>query len=165
MREYAMSTVHFRVDRTRSHNTRHRIFAILAGVLLAIPATLGPAAAASASDWGGYADPASCSGNDLVKEVNVYSNSGVYVGLLQIKYSNGCPGNYARFQSAVGSAQTVALSIHSQVGWQNSAGADETNASVVWTRVIQLNDPSDTVCAYLDLTYYGYGTASGWTCA
>ena len=70
-----MSTVHFRVDRTRSHNTRHRIFAILAGVLLAITATLGPAAAASASDWGGYADPASCSGNDLVKEVNVYSNS------------------------------------------------------------------------------------------
>ena len=98
-------------------------------------------------------------------EQSVYTGSGTYVGLLQIKYSNGCPGNYARFQSAVGPAQTVALSIHSQVGWKNQAGADETNAATVFTRIIQLNNPSDTVCVYLDATYYGYGSASKSFCA
>ncbi|MCJ1708864.1 hypothetical protein [Microbacterium sp. VKM Ac-2923] len=101
----------------------------------------------------------------LVKEAPVYSNSGTYVGLLQIKWSSGCPGNYARFQSSAGAAQTVALSIQSQVGWKNKAGADEANASTVWTRIIQLNNSSDTVCAYLDATYYGYGKASKAICA
>jgi len=130
-------------------------------------AALAPATSASASDWGGYIDPSSsnCADTDLVDERTVYTDTGVRAGLLQIKYSNSCPGNYARFQSAAGPAQTVALSIHSQDGWRNQAGADETDASTVFTRIIQLNSPDDTVCVYLDATYYSYGKASASFCA
>jgi hypothetical protein len=149
----------------RSRFSGRRTVGAFAAIVFVAIAALGPATSASASDWGGYADPTSCSGNFLVAEQAVYSTSGTYVGLLQIKYSNGCPGNYARFQSAVGSAQTVGLSIHSTVGWKNKAGADETNASTVWTRIIQLNSSSDVVCVYLDATYYGYGNASKSFCA
>lgn len=150
---------------TRSRFGKRRAIASLAGLLLAGLVTLGAAGPASASDWGGYADPANCTGNNLVRETSVYSSAGVYVGLLQIKYSNGCPGNYARFQSAVGPAQKIGLSIQSTVGWQNKAGADEVNVSTVWTRVIQLNSSGDRVCAYFGATYYGYGAASGSLCS
>lgn len=160
-----MRTIYSPADNTRLHRGGRRQIGLLAAAVLTAIATLGLSTSASASDWGGYADPTSCSGLSLVKEAPVYSNSGTYVGLLQIKWSSGCPGNYARFQSSAGPAQTVALSIQSQVGWKNKAGADETNASTVWTRIIQLNNPSDTVCAYLDATYYGYGTASKALCA
>jgi len=160
-----MGTNHALEDRNHSRKGGRRGFGVLAAVALTTLAVLAPTTAASASDWGGYADPTSCSGLSLVKEEAVYTGSGTYVGLLQIKWSSGCPGNYARFQSAAGAAQTVALSIQSQVGWKNKAGADEVNVSTVWTKIIQLNSSSDTVCAYLDATYYGYGKASKAICA
>ncbi|QHC60517.1 hypothetical protein [Rathayibacter sp. VKM Ac-2760] len=151
--------------RTRPHRGGRRTIGALAACVLAALAAFGPATSASASDWGGYAYPTNCSGNVPVKEASVHTDSGVYVGILQIKYSNGCPGNYAWFQSAAGPAQTVALSIHSTVGWQNKAGTDETDAATVFTKIIQLNSSSDIVCAYLDATYYGYGKASASFCA
>lgn len=149
----------------RPQRRARRTIGIFAAFVCAVIAALAPVASASASDWGGYANPADCSGLQPVAETKVHTTSGVYVGLLQIKYSTGCPGNYARFQSAAGLAQTIALSIHSQVGWKNQAGTDETNEYTVWTKIIHLNSSSDKVCAHLDVTYYGYGTASKVLCA
>lgn len=162
-----MSIDSVQIAQTRSHRGGRRAIGALAAVVFAAIAALGPATAASASDWGGYASPLSstCAPLSPVTETAVYNSSGVYVGLLQIKYSNGCPGNYARFQSSVGPAQRVALSIQSTVGWKNQAGADETDASTVFTRIIQLNNPSDTVCAYFNADYYGYGYVAKSVCA
>lgn len=112
------------------------------------------ASPAAASDWGGYADPASsrCGSNFDVKQAEVVAE-GVKVGTLKIKYSNGCPGNYAKFEAEPGFlAVFTALSIHSQVAPFDKAGADEEHETAVYTKVIELENSSDRVCAYLDVT-------------
>lgn len=124
---------------------------------------------AQASDWGGYANPADrCGTNYVVKQTDVYTSvvNGVakYVGKLQIKWSNGCPGNYARFEAAPGERPSwIGISIHSQKPPYNQAGADEYNTTVAYTKVIQLASSSDVVCAYVDMyvTFYGQKTHAG----
>ncbi|PPF32640.1 hypothetical protein [Pseudoclavibacter sp. AY1H1] len=123
----------------------------------AVALTFSMATPASASDWGGYANPASgsCATNFLVKQTDVGTwagNSWQKLGTLQIKWSNGCPGNYARFQAA-GSLMPryIGISIHGQAAPYNKAGANEEYTTVAYTKVIKLNQSSDRVCAYLDV--------------
>lgn len=139
--------------------------AAAAGVLL----TLTMTTPAQASDWGGYANPANgCGGNYKVADTEVYTDtvqgSAGYVGKLQIKWSYGCPGNYARFEAAGGWRPSwIGISIHSQNPPYNKAGADEVNTTVAYTRVIQLANNSDVVCAYVDMyvMYKGQKTHAG----
>lgn len=123
--------------------------------LTVLGAVLVTAIPASGSDWGGYANPANCGSNFLVRESPVYavgSSTWYKVGTLQIKYSNGCPGNYARYVADSSyMPRSVALSIQAQVSPYNNAGANEEYATVVYTRVIKLARSSDRVCAYLDV--------------
>lgn len=148
--------------------------ALLAALAFGLAIPLLSAAPANASDWGGYANPASgCGSNYVVKQVPVYTSvvngSALYVGQLQIKWSNGCPGNYARFAAAGGVHPSwIGISIHAQASPYNKAGADETNTDVAYTRVISLAHSSDAVCAYVDLyvQFYGQTTHAGAaTCA
>lgn len=138
-------------------NRRRRVVGAACATALALAATLLPTGAASASDWGGYANPASgCGSNYVVKQQDVYANPGYngtrrYLGKLQIKWSNGCPGNYARFEASGTTPTYIGISIHAQASPYNKAGADETNTRVAYTRVISLARSSDRVCAYLDV--------------
>lgn len=113
---------------------------------------------ASAADWGGYANPAwsRCGSNSTVASTAIPGRAGLTGGYLQIKWSNGCPGNYARFVAASGHpAAKVALSIHAQVSPYNKAGTDEGRVDgAAWTYVIKLNKSSDRVCAYVDVTWF-----------
>ncbi len=154
---------------------RKRAVALCVSALAVIAVVLAPASAANASDWGGYANPASagCGSNYVVKQVPVYTSvvngNQLYVGQLQIKWSYGCPGNYARFAAAGGVHPSwIGISIHAQASPYNQAGADETNVDIAYTRVISLAHSYDTVCAYVDLyvQFYGQTThAGGSTCA
>lgn len=112
---------------------------------------------AYASDWGGYANPADwwCGSNYVVRSTPVYGKaadgSWWKMGDLQIKWSNGCPGNYARYATSNGfPAGYVGISIHAQASPYNKAGADEWSQYTVFTRVIRLANSSDRVCAYMD---------------
>lgn len=140
-------TIHAR----RAFTTALAAAAVVAGVLV----SAGPA---SASDWGGYADPGSsqCGSNYVVKRTPIPGRAGLVGAYLEIKWSNGCPGNYARVVMANGhTAPNVSLSIHAQASPYNKAGADETNVTgPVWTRVIALNSSSDRVCAYADVRFF-----------
>lgn len=71
------------------------------------------------------------------------------MGRLSIKWSNGCPGNYAHYTPNYG--QIVGMSIHSQRPPYNKAGTDERTSDNVWTYVIKLANSSDRVCAYIDV--------------
>jgi hypothetical protein len=151
-----------RPTRVGLRRPRHLAVAFIAGVL-ALGAALTPAGAANASDWGGFANPAdgSCGSNYVVKQVPVYSDvvngQALYVGDLQIKWSNGCPGNYARFAAAGGVYPSwIGISIQAQASPYNKAGADENNVRIAYTRVIQLANSSNQVCAYVDM-YVPYG--------
>jgi hypothetical protein len=141
----------------KSARARRGITAILAALALVAGGAL-TAAPASASDWGGYANPAAagCGSNYVVKSIPVtYWGTGrsYTLGTLQIKWSNGCPGNYARFEAASGfMPRGIALSIHGQSAPFNKAGTDEKNVPVAFTHVIKLARSSDRVCAYLDVT-------------
>lgn len=127
---------------------RKRISQLLFSLLAIVALGFAGAPTASASDWGGYADPAQCGGNIVAASTSVDGR-----GVLQIKWSYGCPGNYARFYTNSGErARKVAISIHSQVPPYNKAGADETNTSVAYTRIIQIGY-WDRACAYLDVTW------------
>lgn len=109
---------------------------------------------ASASDWGGYTNPAYrvCGSNYPVASKLVYNKDKTLAGRLHIKWSNGCPGNYALFEPA-GAVWYVKLSIHSQMPPHNKAGTDEDHpgSGNVWTYVIKLNRSTDRVCAYVDV--------------
>lgn len=117
---------------------------------------LGSAAPASASDWGGYADPnsAQCGTNTVVKRVPITGRAGLVGAYLEIKWSNGCPGNYARVVMANQHSGDVAVSIQAQASPYNKAGADETRVTTAWTRVIALANSSDRVCAYTDIKFF-----------
>ncbi len=135
--------------------TKPRI--VFLGLAGAVALTLMVASPASATDWGGYADPASggCGSNYVVSSTPITGRAGLVGAYLEIKWSNGCPGNYARVVMANGHvASTLGVSIHAQASPYNQAGADETNISgSAWTRVIALNSSSDTVCAYVDVKF------------
>lgn len=146
------------------HRTvRRRSLAACAAGVLAIGGLSASAGTASASDWGGYADPGyGCGSNYVVSSAPVYAplsnGTSLYVGNLEVKWSNGCPGNYARFAAAGGIYPTwIGISIHAQASPYNKAGADESNTRVAYTRVIALARSSDRVCAYLDVTLNAQG--------
>jgi hypothetical protein len=134
-----------------------------AALVLAVAGVVASAGNAVASDWGGYADPsaAACGSNYVVSSTDVYASlmngTWLYVGKLQVKWSYGCPGNYARFAAAGGIYPTaIGISIQAQASPYNKAGADEVN-TVAWTRVIALAHSSDQVCAYVDVNLYAQG--------
>lgn len=136
-----------------------RLLGASAAAVLAVGGLAAAAADASASDWGGYANPAvGCGSNYVVAAAPVYTSQlsngmSLYIGELQVKWSYGCPGNYARFAAAGGiNPNWIGISIHAQASPYNKAGADETNTRIAYTRVIALARSSDRVCAYLDVT-------------
>jgi hypothetical protein len=135
---------------------RRGLAAALAGAAL-IAGVLVSASPAAASDWGGYADPAAsqCGSNYVVKRTPITGRAGLVGAYLEIKWSNGCPGNYARVVMAnAHQAAWLGVSIHAQVWPYNKAGADETRvAGSAWTRVISLSSSSDRVCAYTDIKF------------
>lgn len=130
--------------------------AAVAAVAIVVSALVS-GAPASASDWGGYANPAAgaCGSNYVVKSVPVSymgTTRGYTVGTLEIKWSNGCPGNYARFTASSGyMPRAIAMSIHAQASPFNQAGTNEEYVTVAYTRVIKLARSTDRVCAYLDV--------------
>ena len=141
-----------------------RLIAACIMAALTVIGLVAPAGPAAASDWGGYANPASaqCGSNYVVTSAPVYATVangyGLYVGDLQLKWSNGCPGNYARFAAAGGIYPSwIGISVQAQVSPYNKAGADEDNVRVAWTRVIALARSSDRVCAYLDVNLSAQG--------
>jgi hypothetical protein len=132
---------------------RNAVLALVAATIL----TLAVASPASASDWGGYANPGAsgCGSNYVVASKPITGRAGLVGAYLEIKWSNGCPGNYARIVMANGHSGDIALSIHSQVSPYNAAGTDETNvSSSAWTYVIALAHSSDAVCAYADIRFF-----------
>lgn len=150
---------------TASKNTRlqtlvRRAFVAALAVMLTFTGWTVPAGTAAASDWGGYRDPGrGCGGNYVVSSAPVYARQwdgrSLYIGKLEIKWSHGCPGNYARFAAAGGINPTsIGISIHAKASPYNKAGADETRTRVAYTRVIELRRSSDRVCAYLDVNLY-----------
>lgn len=122
----------------------------LAVITVATLVGLATASSAQASDWGGYANPAwaSCGSNFVVASTLVYDQRGGAMGRLSIKWSRGCPGNYAHYTPNY--TQFVGMSIHSQRPPHNKAGTDEWTAGNVYTYVIRLANSSDRVCAYID---------------
>lgn len=133
---------------------RRGVMAVVAAAAIVVSALVS-GAPASASDWGGYADPAACGSNFVVKSVPVSymgTTRGYTVGTLEIKWSNGCPGNYARYVAASGyMPRAIAMSIHAQASPFNKAGTNEEFKTVAYTKVIKLARSSDRVCTYLDV--------------
>lgn len=141
-----------------------------AAVALGATALLALAAptTASASDWGGYADPnaASCGSNYVVSSLVPMKNSkGVVGGFVAVKWSNGCPGNYGLVQSNGGWTRKVNATVKDMDHPKIQAGTDE-KSNWAWTRVIKLPDKDDRVCVYADV-YKGaqYIKYSGVACA
>ncbi|WP_243076685.1 hypothetical protein [Microbacterium sp. SS28] len=140
----------------KTTRSRRGVATIAAAVAIVL-GVLASAAPASASDWGGYANPAAggCGSNYVVKSVPVSymgATRGYTVGTLQIKWSNGCPGNYARYEAASGyMPRAIAMSIQAQASPFNKSGTNEEYVTVAFTRVIALAKSSDRVCAYLDV--------------
>lgn len=134
---------------------RKAIYGTILSIITAIALALSVASPAVASDWGGYAFPNKCGNNRVIAKTTVSANGGsawYRVGTLEIKWSDGCPGNYARFEATPGyMPRKVSISIHSQVAPFNKAGADEEYTAIAYTKVIRLAHYSDRVCAYLDV--------------
>lgn len=129
--------------------------------------SLGAPTVASASDWGGYANPNSkyCGGNDVVKTVKLKDRKGNVGGYAALKWSYGCPGNYGLVQS-YGGARKVNATVKDVSGKSNlRAGTDETTFDRAWTRVIEVGW-DDRVCVYADI-YKGFSNTkySGVVCA
>lgn len=110
-------------------------------------------AVASASDWGGYADPnwKSCGSNYVVgKIVTLKDSSGNVGGYAAVKWSKGCPGNYGLVWSSGGWTRKVNATVKDMTKGSNlQAGTDE-RSDWAWTRVIKVGR-NDRVCVYADI--------------
>ena len=118
--------------------------------------TLGllSAGGASASDWGGYADPnwRSCGSNYVVgKIVTLKDSSGNVGGYAAVKWSNGCPGNYGLVWSSGGWTRKINATVKDMAHPTIQAGTDEYGVNLAWTRVIKLPNINDRVCVYADI--------------
>lgn len=129
--------------------TRIASMAAIIGASLVLAAT-----PSSATDWGGVLEPASsgCSAT-TIKTVLIKSSSGASIGSLEIRWSAGCNGNWAKVTTSSISSH-IGVRIHSQTaghtGYLYQAGSDEYNVGQAWTWLVRT--AADPVCAYADVT-------------
>lgn len=134
-------------------------------VALAISATavlaLGTPSA-HATDYGGDGNPASgCTGGYTVASAPVVYD-GNTVGLVELRWSAACGGNWTRTTSYIG-----ARDLYSKVYLQNDPGLAATSfdtATSHFTRYIRVN-PSDRVCAFGQVNVGGATARSAEVCS
>ncbi|ALE05558.1 hypothetical protein AL755_08785 [Arthrobacter sp. ERGS1:01] len=136
--------------------------AVLAGMVAASFGVLSavPAQAASSTSFGGNGDPSGYSNAmtvESVKSVGIYGQRGVTmgkeIGKLEIRWSLGCYGNWARvvlysqsFPSPVTIEQTIAAEGRQAGSTAFGVSIRNTTASA-WTPYLRLANSQSTACA------------------
>lgn len=81
---------------------RIRAATLLATTAILGTALLGGAPGASATDLGGDGNPSHCLNAYTVASATIYDYNGAKVGLLELRWSASCSGNWARLTSGIG---------------------------------------------------------------
>ncbi|MDH6108831.1 hypothetical protein P3T36_002249 [Kitasatospora sp. MAP12-15] len=88
----------------------HKAATILASAAMIGAALVGGAPSASATDSGGNGNPATdCPNGSTVASTNIYDYNGAVVGLVEMRWSAACSGNWTRVTSKYGAYHLEAV--------------------------------------------------------
>ncbi|GAA1957417.1 hypothetical protein [Kitasatospora viridis] len=125
--------------------THTKTATVLAAAALIGAAALSAAPAASATDSGGDGNPATdCPGGYTVASTSIHDYNGAVVGLVEMRWSAACSGNWTRVTSYIGSYHLEA-EIGEGADYTPSAIANDT-ATQNFTPYLRVS-PSQYMCS------------------
>ncbi|WP_328917521.1 MULTISPECIES: hypothetical protein [unclassified Streptomyces] len=130
--------------RTGNKRTGNKLRTAVAAAALVGAGLLGAAPDAAATDSGGDGNPAvDCANGQTIASASI-TNAGVVVGLVEMRWSWACSGNWTRTTSYVGSKTLESYTEAPRTG-QNSLAVDVGTSN--WSPYLRVA-PSERVCSW-----------------
>ncbi|MGW2477042.1 hypothetical protein [Streptomyces sp. NPDC001665] len=122
----------------------NRLRTTIAATLLIGAGLLGAAPQAAATDYGGDGNPAvGCGGGQTIASANIV-NAGTVVGIVELRWSWACGGNWTRTTSYVGTKTLESYTEVPRTG-RNSRAVDVGTSN--WSPYLRVA-PSERVCSW-----------------
>ncbi|NEC68751.1 hypothetical protein [Streptomyces sp. SID9727] len=122
----------------------NRLRTAIAAAALLCTGVLGAAPEAAAADYGGDGNPsADCAGGQTIASANIV-NAGTVVGVVEMRWSWACSGNWTRTTSYVGTKTLESYTEVPRTG-RNSRAVDTGTSN--WSPYLRVA-PSERVCSW-----------------